>query len=85
MKMYGWSMAKSFTSALIGTLVKQGKLEVNKPAPVPEWSNTKDPRHNITIENLLQQTSGLAFLEDYTKASDATKCFTKKMIWQHSL
>jgi len=61
MKMYGWSMAKSFTSALIGTLVKQGKLDVNKPAPVPEWSNAKDPRHNITIENLLQQTSGLDF------------------------
>ena len=71
--MYGWSMAKSITSALVGTLIKQGKLDVTKPAPVPEWSDIKDPRHAITLEHLLQQTSGLDFLEDYTKSSDATK------------
>lgn len=71
-KMYGWSMAKSFTGALIGTLVKAGKLDVSKPAPVAEWNNVNDERHNITIENLLQQTSGLDFVEDYTKASDVT-------------
>ena len=71
-KMYGWSMAKSFTAALIGILVKAGKLNVKQPAPVPEWSNIRDNRHAITIEQLLQQTSGLSFLEDYTKASDAT-------------
>ncbi len=76
-KMYGWSMAKSFTSALIGTLVKDGKLNVNKPAPVPEWSNVKDPRHSITLENLLQQTSGLDFVEDYGKASDVTNMLYK--------
>ncbi len=61
--MYGWSMAKSITSALVGTLIKQGKLDVTKPAPVPEWSDIKDPRHAITLEHLLQQTSGLDFLE----------------------
>ncbi|MBE7170317.1 MAG: serine hydrolase [Williamsia sp.] len=71
-KMYGWSMAKSITGALIGTLVKQGYLDVKQPAPVPEWKDKNDPRHSITLENLLQQTSGLDFLEDYTKASDAT-------------
>ena len=37
--MYGWSMAKSFTAALIGTLVQKGKLTVDKPAPVPEWND----------------------------------------------
>jgi CubicO group peptidase (beta-lactamase class C family) len=72
-KMYGWSMTKSFTAALIGTLVNAGKLVVKQPAPVPEWQDAHDPRHAITIENLLQQTSGLDFLEDYTKASDATR------------
>ncbi|MEP6927680.1 MAG: serine hydrolase, partial [Ginsengibacter sp.] len=76
-KMYGWSMAKSFTSALIGTLVKQGKLNVMQPAPVPEWNDAKDPRHNITIENLLQQSSGLDFVEDYSKASDVTNMLYK--------
>ena len=77
-KMYGWSMAKSFTGALIGTLVKQGKLDVKKAAPVSEWENANDPRHTITLENLLQQTSGLDFLEDYTKASDVTNMLYKE-------
>jgi CubicO group peptidase (beta-lactamase class C family) len=75
--MYGWSMAKSFTAALIGILVKQGKLTVGQPAPVPEWSDPKDSRHAITIENLLQQTSGLDFREDYFKASDVTNMLYK--------
>ncbi len=78
MPMYGWSMAKSFTAALVGTLVKQSKLDITKPAPVPEWSDTKDPRHNITLENLLQQQSGLDFKEDYTSASDVTNMLYKE-------
>ena len=77
-KMYGWSMAKSFTAALIGTLVQEGKLNVREPAPVPEWNDLKDPRHAITLENLLQQTSGLDFKEDYSKASDVTNMLYKK-------
>ena len=77
-KMYGWSMAKSFTAALIGTLVQQNKLNVMQPAPVAEWSDANDPRHAITIENLLQQTSGLDFLEDYTKAGDVTNMLYKE-------
>jgi CubicO group peptidase (beta-lactamase class C family) len=76
--MYGWSMAKSITSALIGTLVKQGKLNIIQPAPVPEWRNANDPRHAITIQNLLQQSSGLNFIEDYTKASDVTNMLYKE-------
>ncbi len=77
-KMYGWSMAKSFTAALVGTLVQSGKLNVDEPAPVPEWNAPNDPRHAITIKNLLQQTSGLNFKEDYTKASDVTNMLYKK-------
>ncbi len=77
-KMYGWSMAKSITGALIGILVKQGKLMITAPAPVAEWRDPKDPRHAITIENLLQQTSGLSFHEIYTKASDVTNMLYKK-------
>lgn len=77
-KMYGWSMAKSFTAALIGTLVKQNKLTVQQAAPVPEWNSAVDPRNAITLQNLLQQTSGLGFLEDYSKASDVTNMLYKK-------
>lgn len=77
-KMYGWSMAKSFTAALIGTLVRAGKLDVKKHAPVPEWKDVKDPRYAITTEQLLQQTSGLHFLEVYTKMSDVTNMLYKR-------
>ncbi len=71
-KMLGWSMAKSITSAMIGLLVQQGKLDVQQPAPVPEWADAKDERHAITLQHLLQQTSGLDFEENYNKSSNAT-------------
>lgn len=77
-EMYGWSMAKSFTSALIGILVKKGKLKVDAPAPVPQWKSAGDPRHSITLRNLLQQESGLAFEEKYTKSSDVTRMLYQK-------
>lgn len=67
----GWSMTKSVTNAMIGLLVKDGKLDVNKPAPIEEWQN--DNRKNITLDNLLRMSSGLNFEENYGKISDATK------------
>ena len=68
----GWSMAKSVTSALTGILVKVGKLAVSQPAPVSTWKKTTDKRHSISVENLLQQTSGLDFLENYSSYSNVT-------------
>ncbi|HSC39444.1 MAG TPA: serine hydrolase [Chitinophagaceae bacterium] len=76
--MLGWSMSKSITGTLAAILVKQGKLKVEAPAPVPEWSDPADPRHAITLQNLLQQTSGLDFEENYAKASTATNMLFKK-------
>ncbi|RJF87844.1 class C beta-lactamase-related serine hydrolase [Oleomonas cavernae] len=55
----GWSMTKSVTNALIGILVRQGKLSVNGPAPVAAWADPADPRHTISIDNLLRMASGL--------------------------
>lgn len=77
-KLIGWSMTKSITSALTGILVKQGKLTVDEPAPVAEWKNANDPRSKITLKNILQQTTGLDFVEDYSKSSDATKMLFQK-------
>jgi CubicO group peptidase (beta-lactamase class C family) len=77
-KLAGWSMTKTVTGALIGILAKQGKLFVESPAPVPEWQSPGDPRHVITIENLLQQRSGLDFDEIYYRASDATRMLFQK-------
>ena len=77
-KLIGWSMTKSITSALTGILVKEGKLNVDEPAPVTEWKDADDPRHQVTLKNILQQSTGLDFVEDYSKSSDATKMLFQK-------
>lgn len=69
-KFLSWSMAKSFTSALIGLRVKEGQMDINKPVAIEEWQ--KDDRKKITLNNLLHQNSGLAWNEDYGNLSDVT-------------
>lgn len=76
-RLLGWSMTKSITSTLFGILQKQGKLNINQPAPIQEWTN--DSRKNITIHNLLQMNSGLEWSENYDDISDVTK-----MLFQES-
>lgn len=63
-----WSVAKSFTNGLIGALVRDGKVDINKPAGVDEWKN--DERSKITINDLMQMQSGLKWNEDYGSRSD---------------
>jgi CubicO group peptidase (beta-lactamase class C family) len=60
-----WSMAKSMLHAAVGILVGDGRLDLDAPADVPEWSATDDPRHAITVRQLLAMRDGLAFVEDY--------------------
>jgi len=57
-------MSKSVMNALVGVLVREGRLRVDAPAPIPEWQRTGDPRARITIGHLLQMRSGLAFEEN---------------------
>ncbi|OQP66850.1 hypothetical protein A3860_00325 [Niastella vici] len=68
--MIGWSISKSLTAAVIGVLTKAGQLNPDAPAPVPEWKNTS--KEKITLKQLLQQTSGLDYTEDYSSPSEAT-------------
>jgi CubicO group peptidase (beta-lactamase class C family) len=70
-KILGWSMTKSITATLFGVLQKQGKIDINKPAPIAEWAD--DERAKITINDLLHMNSGLEWEEDYTKISDVTQ------------
>jgi len=56
----GFSATKSVTSALTGILVRQGKLALEQPAPVAAWQSLDDPRHAITVDQLLRHTAGLA-------------------------
>jgi CubicO group peptidase (beta-lactamase class C family) len=64
-----WSVAKSFTSAIIGMLIGDGRLELDAPAPVEEWQAAGDPRRAITLEDLLRMSSGLEWEEEYSPQS----------------
>lgn len=57
-----WSMGKTLTAALVGILIEQGELSLDRRAPVPEWQSEDDPRREITIADLLRMSSGLRFI-----------------------
>src|SRR5262249_13884932 len=56
----GFSATKSVISALTGILVRQGRLKLDQLAPVAAWQRPGDPRHAVTVDQLLRHTSGLA-------------------------
>jgi CubicO group peptidase (beta-lactamase class C family) len=62
-RLMGWSMTKSVINALVGILVKEGRLDINKAAPVAAWR--EDDRSKITLNHLLQSSSGLEWAESY--------------------
>lgn len=70
-RILGWSMTKSITATLFGILAKEGKYNINTPAPIAEWKN--DDRKVITTSDLLHMNSGLAWEENYNTICDATK------------
>lgn len=69
--MNSYSVAKSFTSAVIGLLVGDGLLDVDERAPIEAWADPADPRHEITLEHLLHMASGLEWTEEYSATSQA--------------
>jgi CubicO group peptidase (beta-lactamase class C family) len=82
------SLAKSVVNALVGILVRNGKLRVEEPAPIAEWRG--DARNKITISELLQMTAGFGFDEGggpnissriwYTEPDMASAAATSKPI-----
>ena len=72
-RLLGWSASKSVTAALVGTLIADGKLALDAPTLVVEWKGANDPRGKITLRQLLNMSSGLAFKEPYDPGSDSTQ------------
>ena len=62
-----WSMAKSMTHALVGIAAGDGLLEPGADDLFEEWSG--DKRRSITLQNLLNMSSGLQWTEDYVDDS----------------
>ncbi len=69
-RLAGWSMTKSLTSAIVGVLVKKGKLDTARKNLFPEWT---DGRSEITLAQLLNMNSGLEWTEDYSNSSGVLK------------
>ena len=70
MPLIGWSMSKGALNALVGLRVKDGKLRLSDRALLPEWRQANDRRRDITLDDLLRMSSGLAFNEGYDDPLD---------------
>jgi CubicO group peptidase (beta-lactamase class C family) len=58
--MPSYSMAKAVTSAMIGILVRDDRLDIDQPAAVPEWHDDPgDPRAAITVRHMLHMATGI--------------------------
>lgn len=69
-RLLGWSMGKSIANAIVGRLVRADQLSPDQAILRPEWVG--DERARITVTELLQMRSGLAFDEAYDPNTDAT-------------
>ncbi|MFC5525196.1 serine hydrolase domain-containing protein [Rhodanobacter ginsengisoli] len=69
---WGHSVTKSVIQALIGILVRQGRLRVDQPAPLAAWASPTDPHRAITVDQLLRMDSGLPFDETNGPVNPAT-------------
>ena len=67
----GWSMTKTVTAAIIGTLVGQGKIGLDDTGLFEAWK--ADGRNAIKLRDLLSMSSGLEFNEDYGDVTDVTR------------
>ena len=73
-----YSMAKSFTSGLIGIAIGEGKLastdaKICESYPM-QWdcSDTVDPRSRIAVDNAMNLNTGLRWAEDWRSTATGT-------------
>ncbi|QKV18374.1 serine hydrolase domain-containing protein [Oricola thermophila] len=66
----GWSMTKTVTSAIIGTLVRDGRMSLEDRALFDSWA---DGRAGIALSDLLGMASDLLWNEEYGSVSDVTR------------
>lgn len=67
----GWSMTKTVNAAIVGTLIRQGRLSLSDRALLPQWRG--DERGEITLAQSLAMEDGLASNENYGAVTDVTR------------
>ncbi|MFA6617853.1 MAG: serine hydrolase [Candidatus Neomarinimicrobiota bacterium] len=67
-RLLSWSIAKSVTNAMVGILVKEGKVDIYDPILMTAWENTEKAK--ITWNDLMHMCSGLEWEENYGNESD---------------
>lgn len=82
-KLTSFSVAKSFTSTLVGLAIADGRIKsVNQPVTeyLPELGGSG--YGGVPIKAILQMSSGVKFTEDYSGTDDVSKMFQRCMIQQ---
>lgn len=69
----GHSITKSVTSALIGILVQQARVQPTQAAPGWAVLPDADPRRHVTLEQLMRMSSGLSADETFGGFDPATR------------
>ena len=67
----GWSMTKTVNAAILGTLVKDGKMAMTNQGLFSPWK--ADGRAAISLADMMAMSSGLEFNEDYGDVADVTR------------
>ncbi len=80
-----WSMAKSFISTLLGIMVDEGKIELEKTVTdyLPEFIGTG--YEGVRVKDVLQMSSGVKFNEDYADFSSDINRFGRAFALGSSL
>jgi len=69
----GWSMTKTVTAAIIGSLIQSGNISLDDPLTGSYASWGQDARADITVRDMLAMASGLVWNEGYGNVSDVTR------------
>lgn len=67
----GWSMSKTVNAAIVGTVIGEQRLELDRVDLFEEWEG--DGRSGISVADLMAMSSGLEFNEDYGDVTDVTR------------
>lgn len=67
----GWSMTKTVNAAIVGTVVKDGKMAMTNQGLFGSWKT--DGRAAISLADMMAMSSGLEFNEEYGDVADVTR------------